>query len=352
MIQNAQIIFNLIILLGLGGVAFLLFKVLNQNKNANEIDGTKQAEEIKGLRETISSLSTSFNSLSTNITKDVTASLTTYEQNVKSFNQKVGEMNQNQENLVKVFSNVRKFGTVAEFSLASLLKDLLAPSQYLSKVKIKEGTKENVEFAIRLPKNVLLPVDSHFPVSILDKISEADSRKDKDAKKAQEKARKDLATAFRNKAEDIKEKYIMPPKTTSFGLAYAPTESLFFELSNYRDPVSKELLLQELKRKFNITILGPTTLSVFLQSLHMGFETLSVQERSMRIYEDLKNLSHRFSQHFEQITLVYESLEVAMRQTAEFGKSARAIRRVLDDIKQPEGIDNKSSNNNNLKILK
>ena len=37
-------------------------------------------------------------------------------------------------------------------------------------------------------------------------------------------------------------------------------------------------------------VLGPTTLSVFLQSLHMGFDTLQVQVRSKKIYEDLQKL--------------------------------------------------------------
>ena len=351
MIQNIQILFNIIILLGLGGVALLLFKVIKQKNQTNEIEDNKQAEEIKGLKNTINNLSTSFNSLSTNVTKDLTASLTTYQQDVKNFNEKVEAMNKTQNNLTRVFSNVKKFGTAAEFSLASLLRDLLAPSQYVAKAKIKEGTKENVEFAIKLPKNVLVPIDSHFPVSIIERISQADDEKNK---KASEDARKKLASDFRAKAEDVKDKYILPPKTTSFALIYAPTESLFFELSSYKDPASKELLLQELKRKFNITILGPTTLSVFLQSLHMGFETLQVQERSMKIYEDLKNLNHRFGQHFDQIALVHETLETAMRQTLDFGKSARAIKRVLKDIEKPQAaIDVKpKSNPNNLKVLK
>ena len=85
----------------------------------------------------------------------------------------------------------------------------------------------------------------------------------------------------------------------------------------------------------------------------MGFETLSVQERSMKIYEDLKDISHRFGQHFNQIALVHETLETAMRQTAEFGKSARQIRRALDNMKEPEAIDvSPKSNPNNLKVLK
>ena len=44
------------------------------------------------------------------------------------------------------------------------------------------------------------------------------------------------------------EKYIVPPKTVDFAIVYAPTESLFLELANYQDPITKELLIQELKK--------------------------------------------------------------------------------------------------------
>ena len=58
-----------------------------------------------------------------------------------------------------------------------------------------------------------------------------------------------------------------------------PTESLFYEVCNHRDKKTKEPLLQTLQREYNIMVLGPTTLSVFLQSLHMGFDTLSASEK-------------------------------------------------------------------------
>ena len=65
--------------------------------------------------------------------------------------------------------------------------------------------------------------------------------------------RKDLAAAFRLKAKSVSTKYIAPPKTTDFAIVYAPTEGLFAELSSYRDPKTKELLLEELRTKHKIT---------------------------------------------------------------------------------------------------
>ena len=51
---------------------------------------------------------------------------------------------------------------------------------------------------------------------------------------------------FKAKAKKVSEKYIMPPKTTDFAIIYAPTEGLYAELSSYRDPKTKELLIPNL----------------------------------------------------------------------------------------------------------
>ena len=79
-----------------------------------------------------------------------------------------------------------------------------------------------------------------------------------------------MATAFKAKAKSVNEKYIVPPKTTDFAIVYAPTESLYKELTEYQDPTTKELLTQELMKKHKVVICGPNTLSAYLQSLHMG----------------------------------------------------------------------------------
>ena len=72
-------------------------------------------------------------------------------------------------------------------------------------------------------------------------IDDAYNANDKDA---QAEARKDLAAAFRLKAKSVNLKYIAPPKSTDFAIVYVPTEGLFAELSSYRDPKTKELLLE------------------------------------------------------------------------------------------------------------
>ena len=48
-----------------------------------------------------------------------------------------------------------------------------------------------------------------------------------------------MDSAFKAKAKSVNEKYIVPPKTTDFAIVYAPTESLYKELTEYQDPNTK-----------------------------------------------------------------------------------------------------------------
>ena len=216
------------------------------------------------------------------------------------------------------------------------MKDLLPTSQFMTNVKMKEDTSENVEFAIKLQGDVLVPVDSHFPAEKFKAITDAHEADDK---KAAADARTKLASAFKAKAKSVNEKYIVPPKTTDFAIVYAPTESLYKELTEYQDPSTKELLTQELMKKYKIVICGPNTLSAYLQSLHMGFQSLKVQKGATEIYNHLKTITTRFGKHFDNIIVLRKKLEEAMSVVDKFGTDARSISRTLENIKDPEQVE-------------
>ncbi len=324
-----------VILLLIGVVIYLL---IAQRKSKEE--PKNNIEEFNNLKESINTsfntMSASFNSLSKDVTRDMTQTLTSVNEKVSAFNTQVENLNKSQEGINKILAGVKKYGTLAEFSLASLLKDLLPASQFISNAKMKEDTSENVEFAIKLQDGVLVPVDSHFPV---EKFKAIDDAYQADDKKAAADARTKLARAFKDKAKSVNEKYIVPPKTTDFAIVYAPTESLFSELSSYQDPSTKELLTQELMKKYKVVILGPNTLSAYLQSLHMGFQTLKVQKHATEIYDHLKTISTRFSKHFDNVLVLRKKLEEAMGVVDSFGKDARSITRTLENIKDPEQVE-------------
>ena len=336
----------ILILLSVSLISSAVIIYLNVKLNSGSKDEDNKQEiirlnqEIVNLKEslnttinsTMNSMSTSFNNLSSGVTKDMTNALTQVDQKVASFNTQVENLNESQKGINQILAGVKKYGTLAEFSLGSLIKDLLPSSQYLANIKMKEDTNENVEFAIKLQDGILVPVDSHFPVERFKAIQDAHQEDDK---KSMADARTKLARAFKEKAKSVSEKYVVPPKTTNFAIVYAPTESLFLELANYQDPSTKELLTQELMKKYKVTIMGPNNLSGYLQSLHMGFQSLRIQKHATEIYDHLKTISSRFSRHFDNIIVLRKKLEEAMSVVDKFGTDARAINRSIEAIKNP-----------------
>ena len=341
--MDTLLIILVVVLLVLNvGVIFFLFK----NKQ-EKIQNPTLKDEFNAFKD---SFSQSFGHMSKDIAKDMSGALTRVDEKVGVFNKQVEALNKSQDNFSRILAGVKQYGVLAEFSLASLLKDLLPASQYIENVKMKpDETGDTVEFAIKL-QDVLVPVDSHWPIEKFKDIDNAYQSKDKEALAD---ARKDLAAAFRNKAKTVSSKYIAPPKTTDFAIVYAPTEGLFAELSSYRDPKTKELLLEELRTKYKITIAGPNTLSALLQSYHLGFQTLKVQKHATQIYNDLKLISRRFEKHFDGIIDLRKKLEQAMTTTDSFGRDARSIMNTLNNIKDPGTVkETVEKNSDKIKVFK
>ena len=315
----------------------VIYLLLNQRRYKDDSKKNEEIDKLKdSLTNSINTMSTSFNALSKDVTRDTTQALTKVDEKVGIFNQQIEAINKSQDSFSRILAGVKQYGGLAEFSLEALLKDLLPAAQYIANVKMKpDETRDVVEFAVKLQNNILCPIDSHWPIEKYKAIDEAYQKKDKDALAD---ARDALAAAFRVKAKKVSEKYIMPPKTTDFAIIYAPTEGLYAELASYRDPKTKELLMEELRTKYKITVAGPNTLCAILQAYHLGFQTLKVQKHATQIHDDLKNITTRFTKHFDNVIVLRKKLEETMKVTDDFGRDARSIMRTLENIKDPEQV--------------
>ena len=82
--------------------------------------------------------------------------------------------------LKRVLTNVRARGTWGEVQLEAILEQILTPEQYAKNVVIQEGSRENVEFAVRLPGKdedgppVWLPIDAKFPREDYERLLDAE----------------------------------------------------------------------------------------------------------------------------------------------------------------------------------
>ena len=345
--MDIQIIILTLVLILISVVIYLL--ISQKNKKDDNTQNTEINQLKESLNNSLNTMSTSFNSLSKDVTRDMAQTMTKVEEKMNVFNKQVGEINQSQTDFSRILAGVKQYGGLSEFSLASLLEDLLPASQYIANAKMKpEETRDLVEFAIKLQNNVLCPIDSHWPIEKYKAVDEAFQNNDKDALAS---ARHDLASAFRTKSKSVNQKYINPPATTDFAIVYVATEGLYAELSSYRDPKTKELLLEELRKKYKVTIAGPNTLCAIIQAYHLGFQTLKVQKHATQIHDDLKNITSRFEKHFENIKTLRKKLEEAMKVTDEFGRDARSITRTLENIKDPEQVEIASEEENVEKFV-
>ena len=345
--MDIQIIILTLVLILISVVIYLL--VSQKNKKDDNTQNTEINQLKESLNNSINTMSTSFNSLSKDVTRDMAQTMTKVEEKMNVFNKQVGEINQSQTDFSRILAGVKQYGGLSEFSLASLLEDLLPASQYIANAKMKpDETRDLVEFAIKLQNNVLCPIDSHWPIEKYKAVDEAFQNNDKEALAS---ARHDLASAFRTKSKSVNQKYINPPATTDFAIVYVATEGLYAELSSYRDPKTKELLLEELRKKYKVTIAGPNTLCAIIQAYHLGFQTLKVQKHATQIHDDLKNITSRFEKHFENIKSLRKKLEEAMKVTDDFGRDARSITRTLENIKDPEQVEIASEEENVEKFV-
>lgn len=66
-----------------------------------------------------------------------------------------------------MLSNVKTRGILGEIQLGAILQEILAPEQYDTEVPTVPGSRNHVEFAVKLPGDgegtVYLPIDSKFP---------------------------------------------------------------------------------------------------------------------------------------------------------------------------------------------
>jgi DNA recombination protein RmuC len=239
--------------------------------------------------------------------------------------------------LKRVLSNVTARGNWGEVQLEKLLEQILTPEQYERRVRVNPDTAEVVDFAIRLPGNkgngngrangdvVWLPIDAKFPTEDYQRLVEAQEKGDVDAAEAASKA---LSNRLRDSAKDICAKYIRPPKTTDFGIMFLPTEGLYAEMLRRRG------LFETVQRECRVMIAGPMTLWAVLNSLQMGFRSLTIQKRSSEVWQLLSTIKAEFGKFGDLLDGVKKKLDQASSTMEDAARKSRTIEKKLRKVEE------------------
>ena len=234
--------------------------------------------------------------------------------------------------LKHLLSNVKTRGIFGEAQLAALLEQVFVPDQYATQVATRPGSKNVVDFAIKLPGKaedgtpLWLPIDAKFPNEDYERLLDAQGRAHfADA----EAAAKALELRIRLEAKSIADKYIEPPYTTDFAILFLPTEGLYAEV------LRRPGLMESLQRDHRITLAGPTTLLSMLSSLQMGFRTLALEKRSSEVWQVLGAVKTEFGKFGDVLAKVKSQTETVLKTLDNAEVRSRAMGRAL---KKVEGL--------------
>ena len=298
-----------------------LRKTLAENMTALQAENAKKLDEI---RHTVDE------QLQDALQKRVTESFKAVNDQLEQVYKGLGEMQNlaaDVGGLKQVLSGVKTRGILGEIQLGAILEEILAPEQYETNVATIPGSTQRVEYAIRMPGadggTVWLPIDSKFPGNTYAHLQDAQASGDA---QAVENARHALELVLRSEAKDIREKYVEPPYTTTFGILFLPFEGLYAEVVNAG-------LLEVLQRDYQVNIAGPSTMAALLNSLQMGFKTLAIQKRSGEVWQLLGAVKTEFDKFGQGLSKMQQRL----RQTDEeldnlIGVRSRAISRKLRSV--------------------
>ena len=167
--MDILIIILLIIVIGL--IFFNTFKNSNDNNQSDDF--------LKGIDHSIETQRTMIGELS----KDI-----------QSFNEPLSKLN-------RYLSGGTLAGKFGEWSLESIIKDIFHSNQFESNAEVIPGSGKRVEFIIKLPEGLVLPIDAKFPSALFDNFINASDSGDE---KLVKKTRDDIRRHVLKHASDIK----------------------------------------------------------------------------------------------------------------------------------------------------
>lgn len=289
--MDILIVILLIILIGL-----MFFNTFKNSNDSNQSD-----DFLKGIDHSIETQRTTIGELS----KDI-----------QSFNEPLSKLN-------RYLSGGTLAGKFGEWSLESIIKDIFHANQFESNAEVIPGSGKRVEFIIKLPEGLVLPIDAKFPSALFDNLINASESGDE---KLVKKTRDDIRRHVLKDASDIKEKYVQSGITVDLGVMYIPSESLMQTID------SLENIREIIFRDYRVLIMGPNSLAAYLISVHMGFRTLALNERAGEIMNEFGKLKKEFEKFSGSTEDLMKKVDALQKSVNEYSTRERQMERAIDSM--------------------
>ena len=323
--------------------AFAQISGATQNM-ANAVEGLRRAAAEDSQR-TVALLETRLGAIQTSVNEKLHEAVeqqmsTSFARVLEQFAQVQQAMGEVQSaaaqigDLKRIFSNVKTRGGWGEAQLGAMLEQVLPPGAFERNFALREDSRERVDFALRMPARgtLWLPVDAKFPTEDYERLLNAAEAADGEGERA---ARDGIAARVRLEARKIREKYICPPQTVEFGVMYLPSDGLFAEVARIPG------LIDEIRAREKVIILGPTLLPAMLQTIHLGHITLDLEKRAGEIGKllgatrtEMSKMDDVLGKLANNAAAMSSNIEKARVRTRAVGRVLRTVEMVEADAAQ------------------
>ena len=216
-------------------------------------------------------------------------------------------------------------GKFGEWSLESIMQDIFNPNQYVKNAEVIKGSGKRVEFVLKMPEGLLLPIDAKFPSGLYDTYLDAIDQTDERLIK---KSIDDIKRHVVKDASDIQEKYVQSGVTVDLGIMYIPSESLMQLID------SIENLRESVFRDSRVLIMGPNSLAAYLISVHMGFRTLALNNRAGEIMEEFGKLKKEFEKFGSSTEELLKKADAMFKAVNEHATRERQMNKAIKNMDQ------------------
>jgi DNA recombination protein RmuC len=216
-------------------------------------------------------------------------------------------------------------GKFGEWSLEAIMRDIFHSNQYDKNAEVIKGSGKRVEFVLKMPEGLLLPIDAKFPSGLYDSyllsVEQSDDRVIK-------KSIDDIKRHVINDASDIQEKYIQSGITIDLGIMFIPSESLMQLIDSIGN--IREIIFRDSR----VLIMGPNSLAAYLISVHMGFRTLALNNRASEIMEEFGKLKKEFEKFGSSTDDLVKKADAMIKAINEHSTRERQMNKAIKNMDQ------------------
>lgn len=271
-------------------------------------------------------------------TEDVGKRLDRTKKAVSSVTEKLSKVEEGQKqvrDIAKDISSLQELlrapkmrGGVGEYLLSDVISQVLPTDNFKLQYEFESG--DQVDAIIEL-RNMIIPIDSKFPLENFKKIKEADDKKEK------KKKRRQFQRDVKKHIDKIARKYILPDEGTSdFALMYIPAENVYYEII-LKDEGESDLYEYCMDKK--VVPVSPNTFYAYLQAIALGLRGMQIEKSTKEILNQISRLQGDFENFKDNFRVLGKHLKHARSSFDDSQKSLDQFDNKLNRVEEPSEDD-------------